>query len=173
MERKRIEGTNYDVCSNGQIWSNRTSRFLKLHSNGHYLKVTLSIKGVERQYLVHRLVAKYFIPNPDHKREVNHIDRNKFNNDISNLEWVTPKENQLHAVATGLKKFGTALWNGKFTKEQVIDIINKRKQGIPCHVLGKIYGCNQTTISAISRGLRYKKYFSNTPAHPLGTGVER
>ena len=164
QEVKYIPGTDYLVYNDGRIWSNKTHRFMKQCSNGQYLKVALCIKGKLKQFLVHRLVAKAFVPNPENKREVNHIDGNKTNNKVSNLEWVTASENQTHAVKTGLKKHGTDLWNGKFNKEQVIDIIKQHQNGVPCYVLGRKYGCDKTTISAICRGLRYKQYFSKKRA---------
>ena len=67
-----------------------------------YPTLRLTLNGVKRNYLVHRLVATAFIPNPERKREVNHIDGNKANNNVANLEWATHKENLMHAARTGL-----------------------------------------------------------------------
>lgn len=61
-----------------------------------YLMVGLYKNNSRKVVKVHRIVAKYFIPNPENKREVNHIDRDKLNNCVTNLEWVTPKENMKH-----------------------------------------------------------------------------
>lgn len=155
----QIPGTNYYVHDDGAVFNIKTMRFVKPQSNGRYNKVTLSINGKEHQYLIHRLVAKAFIPNPDNKPEVNHINGDRFDNRVENLEWVTASENQSHAVRTNLKKHGTDLWNGKFTKEQVLEIMRRKHNGESCRKLGKEFGVNETTISAISRGLRYKQYF--------------
>lgn len=61
-----------------------------------YLRVPLFKDGKRKWHKVHRLVAQAFIPNPDNKPQVNHIDGNKQNNSVTNLEWVTDEENKLH-----------------------------------------------------------------------------
>lgn len=73
-------------------------------SNRGYLQVCLTKNGKYRTYTVHRLVAKAFIDNPLNKKTVNHIDGNKENNCVNNLEWATNRENNKHAWANGLKK---------------------------------------------------------------------
>lgn len=92
------------------------------NSNG-YLRVTLNLNGKAKQYLVHRLVAKAFIPNPDNKPDVNHKDGNKYNNKVSNLEWVTKSENEIHKHRELGKKnkplYGEKSHLSKLTQEQV------------------------------------------------------
>lgn len=68
-----------------------------------YLEVHISKDSKRRYFLIHRLVAQAFIDNPDNKPQVNHIDGDKSNNNVSNLEWVTNGENQRHAYDNGLK----------------------------------------------------------------------
>lgn len=156
---KQYKDTGYFVDDKGNVYSSKTNKILRPQSNGHYLKLTLTIEGAQVQKLVHRIVAELFVPNNGNFPEVNHKNGIKTDNRAVNLEWVTPKQNQQHSVKIGLKKFGIDLWNGKFTKTQVEEIIQKRKDGVSCRVLGKEYKCAPTTISAIARGLRYKKYF--------------
>ena len=155
----RFRDTNYSVTADGRVYNATTEREIKQQSNGRYNKVTLSFGGYQKQFLVHRMIAETFIPCDDFTKEVNHKDGNRTNNCVCNLEWVTPSENQKHSVVMGLKKHGKDLWNGKFTKEQVLDIIIRKHKGESCRKLGREFGCDQTTISAISRGLRYKQYF--------------
>ena len=69
-----------------------------------YAKVHLSLNGKHKEFSVHRLIAKAFIPNLENKPEVNHIDGNKLNNSISNLEWCTRSENLQHAWDNNLRK---------------------------------------------------------------------
>ena len=72
---------------------------LKQVDNTHgYLVVSLSKDGKAKNYRVHRLVASAFIPNSENKPFINHIDENKYNNEVGNLEWVTAKENSNHGT---------------------------------------------------------------------------
>lgn len=68
-----------------------------------YMCIVLVKDGKRHTYDLHRLIAETFIPNPENKRTVNHIDGNKLNNKVDNLEWTTDSENQLHAHRNGLK----------------------------------------------------------------------
>lgn len=72
-------------------------RKLKVDRHG-YECIALFNDGLRKDYFVHRLVAQTFIPNPENKPQVNHIDENPLNNTVYNLEWVTPKENANHGT---------------------------------------------------------------------------
>lgn len=99
----------YGVTSTGLVWAypkkSRThGRWLKITiDRGGYAYVGLYKDGKTTKIKVHRLVAQAYLVASD-KPHVNHIDGNKLNNNASNLEWVTPKENKIHAFATGITK---------------------------------------------------------------------
>lgn len=88
---------NYSVSDQGNVKNNKTNKLIVKDDNKGYLRVNLWIRGRCYHKSIHRLVAEAFIPNPDNKPQVNHIDGNKKNNAASNLEWSTISENQQHS----------------------------------------------------------------------------
>lgn len=83
----------YSAEEDGRIFSHKTNKYLTPNYNRRYLKYTLCKDGVRKDENVHRLIALTFIPNPDNKPTVDHIDQNKHNNKVSNLRWATSQEN--------------------------------------------------------------------------------
>ena len=86
----------YQVSNFGNVRSLRTNKNLYYSKAGKYYRVGL-FNGQRKTFAIHRLVAEAFIPNLENKPCVNHIDCNTFNNNVSNLEWCTYKENNNHA----------------------------------------------------------------------------
>ena len=77
----------YQINRNGEIWSNYYGRIMSSSNDNGYLKICLTKDKVRKTYRVHRLLAIQYIPNPDNLPEIDHIDRNSLNNDLSNLRW--------------------------------------------------------------------------------------
>ena len=104
-EWKDIEGyeNKYQISNFGNV-RNKLGNIMKPFNNKGYLCISLFKNNKKKHFRVHRLVAQHFIENKDNKKEVNHIDGNKKNNKVNNLEFVTSKENKLHAVEIGLNK---------------------------------------------------------------------
>lgn len=101
---KPINGfERYKISSFGRVYDTKKSRFIEQNLHTYY-SVSLAIeKNKHKRLRTHRLVAINFIPNTDEtKTWVNHIDGDKVNNLVTNLEWVTPSENSKHAIRTGL-----------------------------------------------------------------------
>lgn len=104
IEWKSVKGFEgqYEVSNTGLIKSlkGKEERILKsrVHSKTGYVTVILSNNGSKYSRLVHRLVAEAFIENPESKPEVNHIDEDKVNNSVENLEWNTHEENSNHGT---------------------------------------------------------------------------
>lgn len=105
-EWKPVKGYEdlYLVSSYGKIKHIKKDKCRKLRPNKRgYVQVNLSKENIIVTKSVHRLVAEVFIPNPERKTSINHIDGDKTNNKADNLEWCTTKENINHAIVTGLR----------------------------------------------------------------------
>lgn len=126
---KKLEiNPNYSIDENGNVRNDKRNRLIAPFNNKAgkgYLYVSL-YRGKAKQgnYGVHRLVAQTFIPNPNNKPYVNHKDGNTKNNNVSNLEWVSPLENVIHAVKE--LKVMTAYANANKKREKPIKQIDMK-----------------------------------------------
>jgi hypothetical protein len=149
----------YIIEATGNIISKyRGGRVMKVHvDNKGYNRVSLHIDGIGRQTkLVHRLVAEQFLPNPLNLPQVNHIDGNKSNNAVSNLEWCTGQDNVTHSIITGLVKRGSARPNSKLDYDKVKIIKQLRETGLTYTKLAKMYGVSGQTISKVCKNQTYQ-----------------
>lgn len=130
---------------------------MKLHDRGGrrkgYISVVMCLHGKHKNALVHRLVASAFIPNPESLPQVNHIDGNKANNAVQNLEWVTAKQNHDHAIVENLyaKAVGDQFRRAKLNREAVAQIRALYAAGVLERELADRYGVLQSTISKAVR----------------------
>lgn len=150
----------YEISNTGRVKSlprkgkgGHSGKILMPQVSSGYHKVCLCLNQQKLQKQIHRLVASAFIPNPLNKPEVNHINLNKFDNMLSNLEWVTSSENTIHAYNLGIIKKPT---NKTKLKENDIHIIRDMiKNGISTREICKKYNVSFNTINYVKRGLSW------------------
>lgn len=114
----------YSVCDEGYIVSHRNKdKEMSPRDNGKgYKMIELKNSGIRKRWYIHRLIATYFVPNPNNYKEVNHIDGDKSNNRADNLEWSTRQENNKHSYrvlgrkSTFCGKVGALNYNSKRVK---------------------------------------------------------
>jgi hypothetical protein len=153
-----IEGyPNYAISSDGIVLNKRHNKYVKASRNHWgYMVVGLSVNKKRFSHQIHRLIANAFIPNPEGKTQINHIDGNKSNNCIENLEWVTPSENKIHAYTVLNQKAASGENHGiaKLTTEGVRDIRQRYSAGaITMQLLADQY---QVCIQTISNVVHHK-----------------
>lgn len=117
-----------------------------------YHRVRLFNSNGDAWVSVHRLVAEAFIPNPDHKPQVNHIDEDKTNNRVDNLEWVTPKENTNH----GTRNLRAGRRISEIKRIPILQIKDNKiiRRWDSAYTAQKILGINQANITKCCKGKR-------------------
>lgn len=127
-----------------------------------YQQIGLRKDGKRKFYYVHRLIAEAYLPNPENKPEINHINGIKSDNRPENLQWATKSENLKHAYENGLRipVRGDNHSATKIKDSQVIEIFSLREKGLKTVEIAKIMGCSQSYISQIlnKKVKRYIKY---------------
>lgn len=161
---RQNEYPKFEISNKGNLRNAITGTVYKqtINKDTGYYGVCVSINGRNNKKLfkIHRAVAETFIPNLEHKPTINHIDGNKLNNNVNNLEWTTYSENTKHAINNGLivPLKGTEKSQARFSKDEVKYI---RENYIPkdkrfgCCALAQKFGVHHSAISNI---INYKSY---------------
>lgn len=147
----------YEISNYGNVFSNKRNKYLKLCPQKGYRIVCLLNNHKQYVKMVHKLVALAFIPNPHNYLEINHIDGNKANNNVNNLEWCNHLQNMQHAMKNQLVPAMKGISNGRaiLTDSQVIEIY--KLKGILTGVkIAKKYNISTSTVSSILKKKTWK-----------------
>jgi hypothetical protein len=149
--RPANDSPNYLVSNSGIILSIASGRLTGAISSGGYL-----VYKIDRKVITgHRLVAKAFIPNPENKPQVNHINGIKTDNRVENLEWATSKENVTHSIKTGLRTNFTS--NAKLDSVDIPIIREAYLNGLgTVKQLAKYFKVSKSTIRRIINNESWK-----------------
>lgn len=178
--------TRYLIDTNGNVY-NLISNKIKYQTKNNcgYLMVNITVNSKEYNASVHRLVAETFIPQPEGKNVVNHIDGNKMNNNVHNLEWVTYKENTKHAIETGLfnpkdksvKARGIDAGRTIHTEEEIHKVCSLLEAGYgPTEISRMVPSVNIKSIDSIRRKHNWvhisSQYNIDDPKHHIPLSAE-
>lgn len=167
-----INGWNsrYWINSDGAIYNYNIGNFMVTNKNqGGYFVIGFCLGGKRKNFLVHRLVAEYFLPKVEGKNFINHKDGNRENNKVENLEWCTHQENINHAIKMGLidhsaitekqknngKRLG--LSRRKYSDEQIKEFRKMKSKGFTISFVAKRFGVNRSTMRDILSGVHYSE----------------
>ena len=154
MRTKAIDGfENYIIREDGLVTNTDTGHSTFGSNSGRYTLICLRKGGKQYRKYAHRLLAEAFMPNPDGKRTVNHINGDKSDNRLENLEWATHSENQKHAYKEGLKV--PARGAAKITEgcaQMIKDLINA---GMAQKLVAMLVGLDPSSVSKIANGRQW------------------
>lgn len=148
---------NYQISNLGRIYSKKRRACLKVKrlGNSGYYQVRLSKDGKYVYKNLHRLLAETFIPNPNNYRTVNHINGNKLDNRLANLEWADDCKQQHEACLLGLKPTTQHI----LTTEEIIEVYKLYSEGVSQSKLAKQFNTRKQQIAKLVKGQRHKDLF--------------
>lgn len=156
---KKIEdyGGLFEVSNTGKVRDiNKKIKPMYKNNKGYYL-LSLYYKGKTYHPLIHRLVAKAFIVNPNNYNQVNHIDCNKSNNKIENLEWCNQRYNYNEGMKTFQYSKNENHYFAKLKNYDIFIIYKLFELGFTKTTISKIYNLNASSIEAIKKGISYRE----------------
>lgn len=161
---------DYLINEKGEVFSTKNNKLHKMTckpDNSGYVRVCLFVEGKVKKCLLHRLLAQTFIPNPYNLPVVNHIDGNKLNNSLDNLEWTTHTSNQKHAFTLGLKtNKGVNNPVNILSEAEVLLIYAELLDGGRICDLAKKYKVSKSAISGIKSKKNWTCLLLNLPDIP-------
>lgn len=158
-ESYEFGGIKYLICSNGDIIGPTGKKLKHRKNEDGYAVVTMGNADIQRSTkFVHRLVAELFLPNPNNLSDVDHLDGNRMNPDLSNLEWVTHKENVRRSYERGShigRAVGEKNPRARLTAEIVLNLRKQYKAGVTIQELVDAYGYPWNTIGNAVKGITW------------------
>jgi len=169
---KMVDHSDYFwIHPDGRVYNFKSQKFrtVSLTEDGYYDTTISNGAYSNKSYPLHRLLAYYFIlnPMPDVTTDINHIDGNKSNNELSNLEWVTHKENMTHSVDNNLKTYSSGKKGSHLNEEIVSEIKKMLYQGHTHSQIAKQFNTTRPCITQIASGNRWAEVTIDT------TGIEK
>lgn len=153
----------YIVSNIGNVKRVGSAVNMKYHKSPNgYLKVCLCVSGTKKNLILHRMVAKAFLANPENKSDVNHINAIKIDNRLENLEWVTSKENHSHARGMGLIDYlsitGEKSGRSKLTERDAANIRMLRfDKKLKLREIVAMYNVHRATIQSVIHFRTWKR----------------
>jgi hypothetical protein len=147
----QIKDFNYEINEQGVVRNTRTGKIRNpFNRKDGYIGIQLYV-GKVLNFQLHRLIALAFIPNPDNKPQVNHIDSNRKNNDLSNLEWVSCSENVKHGYELGrASNKGSKNGFSVLNEDDVLAIRKRRSEdNLSYQTLANLYNVSYGCIAGI------------------------
>ena len=153
----KIKGfPNYSIHADGSVFNEELKILKKPAVIRGYYYVDLYYRGKRRNMRLGRLVAQHFVENPNNLPQINHIDGNRLNDKMTNLEWVTAKENAIHRVKTYKEKglYKSPRGNIKFSDEDIAKVRSLRKDGNLHREIAEEMKMGVSTVTHILLGSR-------------------